>query len=350
MKKSYEMAAEEINAAGGIKGSTLALGFEDSTGKPEIARSIVEKLIEGKQPVVVGEYTSACAKAVAAVAEERKTPYLVVASADDAITKQNYQYVFRQNQVNAHYADALVSFFGEVAKPKTIAILYESTAFGTSGADAMENDAKKYGIQVVLKEKYEAGAPDFKPILSKVKSLSPDVVYMVSYVMDASLLMKQIKELRLDAKLFAGGAAGFAIPEFIVNAKDAAEYVVSATLWTPHVKYKGAKEFAEKYKAKHGDYPSYHGASAYAAIYVLKAAMTAAKDWTPDGIRDGFKGVNLETAFGPVKFESKEGYQNQNFVETLAIQIQKGQFETIWPKAHASQPPVFPVPAWRDRK
>ena len=350
MRKSYEMAAEEINAAGGIKGAKLVLGFEDSTGKPEIARSIVEKLIENKQPVIVGEYTSACAKAVAAVAEERKTPYLVVASADDAITKQNYQYVFRQNQVNAHYADALVSFLAAVAKPKTIAILYESTAFGTSGADAMENDAKKNGIQVVLKEKYEAGAPDFKPILSKVKSLSPDVVYMVSYVMDASLLMKQIKELRLDAKLFAGGAAGFAIPEFIVNAKDAAEYVVSATLWTTDVKYKGAKEFAEKYKAKHGDHPSYHGASAYAALFVLKAAMTAAKDWTADGIRDGFKGVSLETAFGPVKFEDKEGYQNQNFVETLAIQIQKGKFETIWPKTHQSQPPVFPVPSWRDRR
>ena len=91
MKKSYEMAAEEINAAGGIKGSKLALGFEDSTGKPETARAIVEKLIEGKQPVIVGEYTSACAKAVAAVAEERKTPYLIVASADDAITQQNYQ-------------------------------------------------------------------------------------------------------------------------------------------------------------------------------------------------------------------------------------------------------------------
>ena len=350
MKKSYEMAAEEINAAGGIKGSKLALGFEDSTGKPETARAIVEKLIEGGQPVIVGEYTSACAKACAAVAEERKTPYLVVASADDAITQQNYQNVFRLNPVNAHYADALVGFLAEVAKPKTMAILYESTAFGTSGADAMESDAKKHGINVVLKEKYEAGAPDFKPILSKVKSLSPDVVYMVSYVMDASLFMKQIKELRLDAKLFAGGVAGFAIPEFIDNAKEAAEYVVSATLWTPQLKYKGAKEYAEKYKAKHGDYPSYHGASAYAAIYVLKAAMTAARDWTADGIRDGMRAVNVETAFGPVKFENKEGYQGQNFVETLAIQVQKGQFETIWPKAQASKPYVFPMPSWRERR
>ena len=91
MKRSYEMAAEEINAKGGVKGKKIALSFEDSTGKPEVARSIVEKLIDvKKQPIIVGEYTSACAKAVAAVAEERKTPYLVVASADDDITQKNY--------------------------------------------------------------------------------------------------------------------------------------------------------------------------------------------------------------------------------------------------------------------
>jgi len=353
MKKSYEIAAEEINAAGGIKGATLALGFQDSTGKPEIARSIVEKLIEGGQPLIVGEYTSSCAKAVAAVAEERKTPYLVVASADDAITRQNYRYVFRQNPVNAHYADAFVNFLSEVVKPKTIAILYESSAFGTSGADAMEKDAQRLGIEVVAKEKYENGAPDFKPILSKIKSLRPDVLYMVSYVMDASLLMKQIKELRFEARLFAGGAAGFAIPEFIGNAKDAAEYVISATLWTPQLKYKGAQAFAEKYKTKHGDYPSYHGASAYSALFVVKDALERAKSTSmpiADAIRDALKAVDMETAFGPVKFEDKDGYQNQNFVDTLAIQVQNGEFETVWPAKIATKPHIFPIPSWRDRK
>src|SRR5512139_696224 len=109
MKRSYEMAAEEINAKGGIKKKILLLSFEDSGAKPETARAIVEKLIDTKkQPIIVGEYTSACAKAVAAVAEERKTPYLIVASADDDITRQNYKYVFRQNQVNAHYADSIM--------------------------------------------------------------------------------------------------------------------------------------------------------------------------------------------------------------------------------------------------
>jgi branched-chain amino acid transport system substrate-binding protein len=176
MKKSYEMAAEEINAKGGVKKSKLVLSFEDSGAKPETARAIVEKLIDTKKHRSLSVNTSACAKAVAAVAEERKTPYLIVASADDAITQQNYKFVFRQNQVNAHYSDSLVDFLQKVVKPKTAAILYESSAFGTSGAEAMEKDAAKIGLKVLLKEKYEAGAVDFKPLLSKVKAVNPDVI------------------------------------------------------------------------------------------------------------------------------------------------------------------------------
>src|SRR5271157_2905169 len=138
-KRSYEIAAEEINAKGGVKGRKLVLSFEDSEGKPEIARSIVEKIIDvKKQPFIVGEYTSSCAKAVAAVAEERKVPYLVVASASDDITQKNYKYVFRMNASNSHYADGVVSFLKDVVKPKTMAILYESSDFGTSGAEDME--------------------------------------------------------------------------------------------------------------------------------------------------------------------------------------------------------------------
>ena len=110
----------------------------------------------------------------------------------------------------------------------------------------MVKQAEKFPMKLLVKEKYEKGAVDFRPILSKVKSERPDVIYMVSYVMDAALLMKQIKELRIDAKLFAGGAAGFAIPEFIESAKDASEYVVTATLWSPQVAYPGSQGVCRK--------------------------------------------------------------------------------------------------------
>ena len=350
-KNSYVIAMEEINAAGGIKGKKVFLEFEDSQGKPEISRSIAEKLIDvKKQPVIFGEYSSSCSKAIAPVAEERKIPYMVVTGATDDITQQNYKYVFRMNPTNAYYATGMISFFKEVVKPTSIAVLYESSDFGTSGAEDMIKQAEKFPMKVLVKEKYEKGAVDFKPILSKVKAAKPDVIYMVSYVMDAALLMKQIKELRIDAKLFAGGAAGFAIPEFIGSAKDASEYVATATVWSPQVAYPGAKEFAEKYKKLYKDYPSYHGAEAYSALYIIKDVLTRTKSTAPDDIRVAMKATNMMTAFGPVKFEDREGYTNQNFIDSLVMQVINGQHETIWPLKYASKKYLFPIPRWRDRK
>ena len=350
-KKSYEIAMEEINAKGGIKGKKVVLEFEDSQGKPEISRSIVERLIDiKKQPVIFGEYSSSSSKAVAAVAEERKVPYLVVTGATDDITQQNYKYVFRMNPTNNYYTVGLMSFLKEIVKPKSIAILYESSDFGTSGAEDMVVQAKKFGMEVLVKEQYEKGAVDFKPILSKVKAAAPDVIYMVAYVMDAALLMRQIKELRIDAKLYAGGAAGFAIPEFIQNAKEASELVITATLWSPQVKYAGASAFAEKYKKMYQDYPSYHGAEAYSALYIIKDVLERAKSWNADDLRDAFRKTNMMTAFGPIKFEDKEGYTNQNFMDTLVMQVIKGKHETIWPQKYASEKYVYPIPRWRDRK
>jgi branched-chain amino acid transport system substrate-binding protein len=350
-QRSYEIAAEEINAKGGIKGRKVILDFEDSTAKPEIARAIVEKLIDvKKQPIIVGEYTSACAKAVAAVAEERKTPYLVVSSAADEITRQNYKYVFRLNQVSAHYSDGLMSFFKEVVHPRTIAIIYESSDFGSSGAKDMVKSAAEAGIKVLVNEKYEKGAIDFKPLLSKVKAANPDAIFMVSYVLDAALLMRQIKELRIDAKIFAGGAAGFDLPEFVDNAKDAAEYVITATLWTPQLNFKGSKEYANKFKAKYGEFPSYHGAAAYSALYILKNALEKARSFSPADIQAALKTTNMETAFGHIRFEDKEGYQNQNFITTYVRQVIKGAHQTVWPLAYANQKYIYPIPKWRDRR
>jgi branched-chain amino acid transport system substrate-binding protein len=56
------------------------------------------------------------------------------------------------------------------------------------------------------------------------------------------------------------------------------------------------------------------------------------------------------TAFGPVKFEDKEGYQNQNFTDTLVLQVIKGEHETIWPEKVASKKYIYPIPTWRERR
>jgi branched-chain amino acid transport system substrate-binding protein len=358
-KRSYEIAMEEINAAGGIKGKKILLGFEDSQGRPEISKSIAEKLIDvNKQPILFGEYSSLCSEALAGLAEKRRVPYMVVTGAADDITQQNYRYVFRMNPSTAYYASGLMSFLKDVVKPSTMAILYENSEFGTSSGEDMYRQAKKAGIKVVVKEQYSRETidfvtfevkfvPDLKPVLAKVKAARPDVIYMVSYAMDAVEMMQEMKFLRISANLYAGGAAGFAVPDFIQGAKDAAEYVVTTTLWSPCYTYPGAREFAEKYKKRFGDYPSYHGAEAYSALYVIKNALGRAKTWRPDDIRIALKTTNMMTAFGPIQFEDKDGYTNQNFMNTLVMQVINGQYEIIWPEKYATKEYVYPIPRWR---
>jgi branched-chain amino acid transport system substrate-binding protein len=361
-KRSYEIAMEEINAAGGIKGKKVLLEFKDSQGNPEISKSIAEKLINvEKQPVIFGEYSSSCSKALAGLAEERKVPYLVVTGAADEITQKNYMYVFRMNPTNAYYPSGLMSFLKQVIKPATMAILYESSDFGASGAEDMAKQAEKAGIKVVMKEPYTRETadyvtydfqflPDLKPMLLRAKEVKPDVIYMVSYRRDAVLLMHEIKDRGIDAKLYAGGAAGFAIPEFIQGAKEAAEYVVTVTLWSPRIAYPGAREFAEKYKKRFREYPSYHGAEAYSALYIIKDVLEKATTWKPEDIRAAMKATDMMTAFGPIKFEDKEGYTNQNFMNTLVEQVINSQYEIIWPEEFASKKYVYPIPRWSERK
>ena len=350
-KQAYEMAVDEINAKGGVKGVKLVLDIQDSGGKPDTATAIVEKFIgTNKYPIVVGEYTSQCSYAVAGVAEKYKVPYLVVTGAADKITQQGWKYIYRLNPPASLYNMGVFGFFEAVAKPKSIAILYENTDFGNSTSKAMKEYCEGHGVNVVLSEGYQSGGVDFKPILQKVKSLRPDIVYMVSYLMDASLLMRQSKELDINAQAFIGGGAGHTLPEFLQNAAEASELCMSATLWTPQAKYPGAKDFFDNFKKKYGKEPDYHGVEAYAATYVLADVLKRTKANTPEDLRNALAETNMMTAFGPVKFTSWGLFTNQNKMETLVLQVIKGKFETVWPREGASAPYVYPVPRWRDRK
>jgi branched-chain amino acid transport system substrate-binding protein len=277
-------------------------------------------------------------------------PYLVVTGAADKITQQGWKNVFRMNPPSSLYNMGVFSFFEQVAKPKSIAILYENTDFGSSTSKAMKDWCDGHGVNVVLSEGYQAGAVDFKPILQKVKSLRPDIVYMVSYLMDASLLMRQSKELDINPQAFIGGAAGHTLPEFLQNAADASEYCMSATLWTPQAKFPGAKEFFDNFKKKFDKEPDYHGAEAYAAAYVLADTLKRSKSLSSDDLRASLAETNMMTAFGPIKFASWEKFTNQNKMDTLVLQVIKKRYETVWPKEGASAKYVYPVPRWRDRK
>ncbi len=350
-KNSFVMAAEEINAAGGVKGKKLELLFEDDTGKPDVGRSAMEKLItQDKVIVVTGGYASNVTFAMAPVAQQRRVPFVVVTGSDDNITEKNWSYIFRINPPASEYPTALNDFLKEVVKPASVAILHENTNFGQSSAKSFSAQMEEMGIKVLMKEGYEAGAVDFKPLLTKVKSASPDLIYMVSYVMDAGLLMRQSKELDINPKLFVGGGAGFTLPEFVKNAGPAAENVFSATLWVDTVPYPGAKEYAQKYEKTFKGETEYHGAEAYAGMYVVADALKRAKDLNAEAVREALAATDLMTAFGPVKFVSYGKKTQQNKLPTYLVQWQNGALQTVWPQWVATKKAVYPVPKWSERK
>ncbi len=340
----FLMAQEEINAAGGINGKKLELLIEDTTGRPEVGRSVVEKLITKDKVVMIGGgYSSSVTYATAGVCQQNEMPFLVNTGSADKITSSGWDWIYRLNPPVSQYASAIETLLPEVVKPKTVAILHENSLFGTKGAKKFEKSCKKLGYQVVLKEGYEHGGIDFKPVLIRVKEKNPDIVYMISYIMDASLLMKQARELKLTPKLFIGGAAGFTLPEFKENAGVASNYVISATLWHQVLPFPGAKEFYNKFKKRYGKSVDYHGAEAYAACYVIADVLKRAKSFKNTDIKKALDATDMMTVFGPVKFTTWGKMKNQNKAATYAVQWINGKLELVWPTEHATAKLVYPV-------
>ncbi len=343
-KQSFDIALEEINGDGGVNGKKLQLLIEDDTGRPDVGRSAAEKLITKDKVVMLGGgYSSSVTFAVAGVAQQNRMPFLVNTGADDKITEQGWDYVFRLNPPVSEYTDAMQSFLAEVVKPKSAVILFENTNYGTSAAKDFKVVCERMQIKLLLNEGYESGGVDFKPLLVKVKQANPDLVYMASYLMDASLLMRQSMELRLTPKMFAGGAAGFTLPEFYQNAGKAAEKVFSATLWYQTLPYKGAMEYYEKFLKRYNKETEYHGAEAYAAAFVIADVLKRTKSLSPDDIKDALAKTDMMTVFGTVKFVSYGKKKNQNKLPTYLVQWINGKLELVWPKAQATKPYVYPV-------
>jgi branched-chain amino acid transport system substrate-binding protein len=343
-KKSFELALDEINASGGINGKQLELVMEDDTGRPDVGRSAVEKLIAKDKVVMIGGgYSNSVTYAVAGVCQQNKMPFLVNTGSADKITTSDWDYIFRLNPPVSHYADALTTLLAEKIKPKTVAIVHENSFFGTKGAKSFSKFCEKAGYKVVLTQGYEHGGIDFKPVLIRIKQLNPDIVYMVSYIMDASLLMKQARELKLTPKMFIGGGGGFTLPEFAQNAGVASEKVISATLWHQVLPFPGAMDYYKKFEARYNKPTMYYGAEAYSACYVIADVLKRTKSFTNTDIKQAISETNMMTVFGPVKFINWDNMKNQNKASAYVVQWINRKLEVVWPTDHATKMFEYPV-------
>ena len=249
------------------------------------------------------------------------------------------------NQPVGEHFETFASFVKEVATDiKSVALVHDNTLTGASEARKFFKTAQVLNLRLVDRERYERGQDDFKPLLAKIKSQRPDLVYMVAHdVQDAANLIRQCRELKLNPKLFVGAASGFSQTELAKNAGKASEQVVSLISWSASVPYPGAREYFEKFMAAYNIPPGYHGAEAYAAMQVIGAALKRASALNPRSVRDALAATDLMTVFGPVKFISYDKKTLQNKHPTLLVQWIDGKMEVIWPQSLATKKAIYPA-------
>ncbi len=353
-KAGFEVAIKEINAKGGINGQKVELLLEDSASDVNKGLAAAEKLVNAGVGVIINEYSSSIVKAQAQYLSRQKVPNIVASSSDESITKPGFDYVYRINPPTDEYAKILFEVFGDMGI-KTVAILAGTGAFEKSVQNSALDQAKAKNIQVVGNQNYDAGLTDFRPILNGFKAKDPDAVFLVGYQQDSVAVIRQAKEVGINPKLFAGGAAGFALPDFIKSAGSAAEYIVTATAWVPDLKTpNNPKLYVNLVNALGGLEPTYHAAQAYASILVAADAIKRAGNATDrEAINKALQATNLETSYAKIKFENYDGYKNQNRVSMVAQQVQKVgaqlKFVPIYPKGLFNGKLNFPTPAWDKR-
>ncbi len=329
----FKVGVEEINRKGGINGQKIELLIEDNASDVNKGLAAAERLTNAGVPLVICEYSSSLVKAQAQYLARQKVPALVVTSSGDDITKPGNDYIFRLNQPATEYARALLNIFRD-SKFKSIAMIAGTGAFEKSVADAALLFAKQYSIQVVEDQRYDQGLTDFRPVLNRIKGKNPDGVLMVSYAADSVTLMRQAREVGVKPKLFAGGAAGFALPDFIKDAGAAAENVVSATAWIPELRYPGTQKLhIDLVKALNGAEPSYHAAQAYAGVIAAADAIRRAGGTDREKVRTALNTTNIQTAFGPIVYKDFDGFKNQNNLTMVAEQVQGGKFVPVYPRS-----------------
>ncbi len=349
MRNSHDMALEVINNSGGIQDRPLKLVYADDRGERKAGEKAVKELARNSGAVMlVGGYQSSNTVYTAGMADKLDMPFLINTAADDRITQRKWKNVYRMNPPSQEYAKGVEDLLLKKIKPSSMAIIYENSPYGTGGALRMmwfcrENDI---AIRKIIPYHKERASPEyFHKLLGPVQEAPPDVIYMVSYLKDAVILVRKIRELPINS-LLIGGAGGFTSIKFIENTGEGANTVLTATLWSPQVHYPGTKEYYSGYRKKYNSAPDYHGAEAYSALLVAADVLNRAVSFSPEDIRTALDKTDLVTPFGPVKFKSYGIFERQNSLPTMVLQVFKDTFETVWPEDIATSS-FIPPPEWR---
>ena len=275
LRAGIDLAVSEVNAGGGVRGRTFVAQYEDDHGDVQTAVAAFQKLTTVDHVAfVVGPETSSGALAVAPLAQ-RNQVVLVTASTSSPQISTIGDFIFRlyPNSVQAATYLLDVSRRLKVTKP---AILFVDNDYG-HGIDqqlvkrlpGMLRRSWRTHPTIALNESYDAATHDFRPILTKLKSLQPDVTFMLGYPSDMAVILRQAKELGLRLQFVS--SATFDAPVIVPIAWEAAEGVIFVYPKLPDSDR--AREFKAAFKRTYGQDANVFHALGYDAIRILAEGM-----------------------------------------------------------------------------
>ncbi len=380
--RGAKMIIDYVNEHGGVMGKYKIIRVDgDSQSKAEVAINEAERLLNvEKVDILAGVYSSAHAVPLAEKMEKQKKFFWITTAISDAVFKdRTLQYVFRPQPNSGLFGAVSVQYLAAYSQEKLkkapkdlrVAIIYEDGPYGAGVASSNDAEAKKLGMQVVLKEGYSVSAPDLSSLVTKLRAARADVLFHTGYNPDIALFLRQAKEQGLRVKAYVGHGAGHSqldkLKEAFGNEIEAFHTVdpVAAQLLDPKTLKPGVgaltAEMVKRYKAEFEPNMAVaaiapHVSMGFSNLWillndVLPRAIQKHGGFGPDALAKAARETDIPeggTMMGyGVKFYSEgQPMRGQNERAFPAVfQVVGGKFEVVYPKSVATAPPILPLPA-----
>lgn len=332
--QAAELAVEHINAKGGLLGKKLALVKADDEGKPATGVTAVQRLIATeKVSAIVGLWHSSVAVAQAKVINEMGVPAMLNYSWADDLTGKNSPYVWRVGPYNSEIAALMVPYIQKLGV-KTMAVMHETTAFGTPFAETLTKMAEAKGIKV-YKVGYPAEGTDLKPQLLDLKSKNPQPELMViaAVYQAMNLIPKQAHEIGLAPKMSILACWDWpTYPDFWEIMGDKGVGMTYATFESNKLKLSPLGEsFKKAFKEKYKFEPPVYAYFLYDEMMIIAEAIKKANSPDPKKVNEALAATKFAGTTGEITFSRKEGpiwnqwTGHQLFIKKLTAVKQKGE-------------------------
>ena len=304
ISQAATLAVEEWNAKGGVLGRKLEIVAFDDACDAQQSVTAAHKLVDGGVVAVAGGYCSSAAIPASAVYHDAGVAFVADASSNPKLTDQGFENVFRVIGRDDQQGPYAAGFMMNTLKAKKIAIIHDNTLYAKGLADATKAALEgKPGVQVVFFDAVTPGEKDFSAVLTKVKSLSPDVTYYTGYYPEGGLIAKQFKDLGVPGKFMAGDANND--PTFISEAGPASEGVYVTSTPLPQDQ-SSAKSFIDRYKKRWNQDPGPYSALEYDAVNVVINAIKQSGSTDRAAIIKAITATkNYQGATGAINFDKK---------------------------------------------